>query len=126
MTVQTGPKKAPDYAIHREDITAVDTIGNFKRGDGINCANYQRAHIQVIPTPVSGANPTVVVYWWSEALSEFVQENPTLTKTGAGANVPYEFTVECRGRIMFVAVSVMAAGTVDAIMVSGFGLRDSA
>jgi len=125
MTRKYSPAKAPDYVIHRENVTAVDTIANFKGGDGINMANYQYAHVQVIPKPASDADPTVAVYWWSEAAGEFVQENPALTKAGVGANVPYEFTVECRGRKMFIAVTVLATGEVEKILVGGFELNDA-
>lgn len=126
MTRKYSPSKAPDYVIHRENIIAAEAVTAFEKGDAINMANYHSAHIQVIPTPASGGNPTVVVYWWSEVADKFVQENPALTKAGVGANVPYEFTVECRGRRMLVLVSVLAAGTVDAIMVSGFEIEDAA
>ncbi len=123
MTVVYSPQKAPDYAKHRENVTAAEAVANFKKGDAINMANYQNAHIQVLPTPASGADPTVTVYWWSEAMAKFVQENPALTKVGVGANVPFEFTVPCGGRRMLVLVTTLAAGTVDAIMVSGFELE---
>lgn len=125
MTRVYSPNKAPEYAVHRENITAVDTIANFKRGDGINMANYKYAHIQVIPKPASGANPTVAVYWWSEAAGKFAQENPALTKAGVGANAPYEFTVECGGRRMFIAVTVLAVGEVENILVSGYELQNA-
>lgn len=126
MTVVYSPQRAPDYAIHREGVTTVDTIADYKRGDGINMANYQFAHVQVIPKPASGADPTATVYWWSEAAGEFIQEHTPLAKAGVGANVPYEFTVECRGRIMFVAITTMAAGEVNYVLVSGFELNDAA
>lgn len=126
MAREFSPNKAPEYAIHRENVVAVDTIANVAKGDGINCANYKYAHVQVIPKLASGANPTVAVYWWSEAAGKFAQENPALTKAGVGANAPYEFTVECRGRRMFIAVSVMASGSVDSILVSGFELQNAA
>lgn len=119
-------RKAPDYARHRENIVAADSVANFKKGDAISMANYAYAHIQVIPQLLSDANPTVKVYWWSETLGKFVQENPTLVKVGVGANIPYEFTVECRGRRMLVLVSVLATGVVDAIMVGGFEIEDAA
>lgn len=126
MTVVYSARKAPEYAIHREDISAVEAVANFVKGDAINMANYKYAHIQVLPTPTSDANPTVTVYWWSEALSKFVQENPTLTRAGVGANIPYEFTVECKGRRMLVLVTTLALGSVDAITVSGFEINDAA
>jgi hypothetical protein len=73
--------------------------------------------VQVVPS--GGANPSVAVFWWSEEAEKFVQEHVALAKAGVGVNAPYEFTVESRGRIMFVAVTAIAAGTVD-VYVSGF------
>ena len=117
----TGPQKAPDYAIHRSAVTSVDTIANVKETSAINCAQYQYAHIQVIPS--GGANPNVAVYWWCEATSKFIQEHTAITKAGVGVNTPFEFTVNCRGRKMFVAITAIAAGPCD-VYVSGFELED--
>ena len=119
MGVETGPKKAPDYALHRDAVAAVDVIANVKQGSGINCANYQYANIQVVPS--GGANPNVAVYWWSEQAMKFVQEHTPIAKAGVGVNTPFEFTVECNGRKMFVAVTAITAGACD-VLVSGFGL----
>lgn len=120
--METGPKKAPDYAQHRSDVAAPDVIANVPRTQGINTTGYQHAHIQVVPS--GGANPTVVVYWWSESAEVFVADHTDITKAGVGADTPFEFTVECRGRIMLVAISVIAAGVCD-VYVSGYE-RDGA
>lgn len=116
---QGNPLQAPFYARHRSGIDALDgTI--TERARGINMAQHAQAHVQVLPS--SSANPTVEVLWWSEEASRFISENPVLTKAGAGADAPYEFTVDARGRIMFVAVTAGATGSIE-IMVSGFNIE---
>lgn len=120
--MESGPQKAPDYALHRSEVTAPDVMANRERGHGINCANYSYAHIQVNPS--GGANPDVAVYWWSQEAGVFVQEHTPITRSGVGADTGYEFTVDCRGRIMFVAVTAIAAGECD-VRVSGFELQNA-
>lgn len=78
---------------------------------------YQFANVQVIPS--GGANPNLEIMWWSEAANQFIQEHTPLTKAGVGIDTPFEFTVECFGRNMFVAVTTLAAGKAE-IYVSGF------
>lgn len=83
----------------------------------INMATYENAHITVIPT--GGANPTVRVYYWCEHIgSSGGYAAQDVAVAGAGADTPYMITVQCRSRKMFVAVTVLAAGSV-AIAVSG-------
>lgn len=110
---------APTYSIHREGITAADAnVSGFVKKHGCNAASYKYAHIQVIPT--STADPEVTVWWWSDQANSYIQEHTAITKAGAGAATPYEFTINTMGRIFFVQVSALAgAGTVN-IMVSGF------
>ena len=119
---ESGPKKAPEYALHRKAVVAADVIATTAAKTGINCSNYQHAHIQVVPS--GGANPNVAVYWWSEEADVFIQEHTPIAKAGVGADTPYEFTVECRGRIMLVAITTIAAGAVS-VYVSGFELNDA-
>ena len=112
-----SPELAPKYALHREDVAAADVIANVAKGNGMNMETYEKAHIQV--APAGGANPSVRVYWWSEELSVFVVDKNLSVVAGEGANTGYEFTVDCRGRRMFVAVTTIAAGTAK-VLVSGF------
>jgi len=114
---QGAPYAAPKYSRHRTAVTAADAAIMTDRKVGCNCEGYTHAHIQVIPT--GGANPTVEVLWWSEAASKFVEDHVLISKAGKGANVPFEFTVDCRGRIMFVRFDLLTAGTCE-VMVSGF------
>jgi hypothetical protein len=113
MNVQptTSPQSAPEYTFYRS-VAAADTLtGIIDKRLGMNMKGCKRAHIQIVPTPASGANPTANVLWWSEGAGAFIQEQTAITKTGIGANLPYEFTVECRDRIMFVGLNPMASGT---------------
>lgn len=114
---QGNPYGAPRYARHRSGVTGADAAIITDRKVGINMTEYTHAHIQVIPT--GGANPTVEVLWWSEAANRFIEEHTNISKAGGGVNAPYEFTVDCRGRIMFVRFDLLTGGTCE-VMVSGF------
>lgn len=115
----SSPQKAPYYVLHRKDVSAADSGSITDRKRGMNMSNYEYAHIQVVPD--TGVNPDVAILWWSEAAGKFVQEHTAITKSGVGAGVAYEFTVEPRGRIMFVSVTAVASSTVS-IYVSGFNV----
>jgi hypothetical protein len=117
MSAQSSPYSAPEYSLHRDGVAAADVMANVIKKHGCNAYMYNYAHIQVVPK--SGANPDVVVWGWSEAADAFVQEHTPIAKAGVGADTPYEFTIEPRGRIFFVQVAAIAAGNVD-ILVSGF------
>jgi len=120
MTYATSsPQKAPDYVAHRLAIGVPDSGTINNKQVGMNMSNYEYAHIQVIPQ--AGVNANVAVLWWSDAAGKFIQEHTAITKTGVGAGIAYEFTVEPRGRIMFVSVTAVATSTVD-IYVSGFNV----
>ncbi|PNX52105.1 MAG: hypothetical protein BV456_00740 [Thermoplasmata archaeon M8B2D] len=111
-------KYSPEYILHRSGITAADST--FTSYDhGVNTSYYKKANIQVVPS--GGANPTVNVMWWCESASKFINEHVAIEKAGIGANTPFEFTVDCLRRTMFVAVSAISTGSVD-ILVSGADL----
>jgi hypothetical protein len=124
MPTTQSPELSPDYALHRDGVAAVELdatvraagVGYTKKS-GMNLASYEHAHIQVIPS--GGANPDVTVWWWSEAASAWVQEHTPLTRAGVGANTPFEFTIQPRGRRFFVSVPTLAAGAVS-VYVAGF------
>jgi hypothetical protein len=109
-------QKAPNYFSYRV-VEEKDTLPIIDKNLGINSATYHKAHIQVVPD--EDANPTVEVLFWSEALGAFVQEHTKIEKAGVGAGVPFEFTIDCLGRIFFVAVTTMTEGSTE-ILVSGF------
>lgn len=113
---------APGMVMYREDVAAVDVIANVLQGAGVNCGHYRTVHINVIPE--SAAIPTVAVYWWSDKAGKFIQEHTAISKGGLAANIPFGFTVEARGRIMFVAVAVLATGKVS-IELAGYDLDHS-
>lgn len=117
MPVMSSPHSAPEYSLHREAVTAPDVIANVIKKHGCNASMYNYVHVQIIPT--SGANPNVAIWWWSEEADLFIQQHTPITYAGVGANTPYEFTVEPKGRIFFVQVAAISAGTVN-ILTSGF------
>lgn len=111
-------QKSPTYVLHRDGVTSADsTVNSYVHG--VNTSHYDKANVQVVP--IGGANPNVEVLWWSDEADKFISEHVALAKAGVGANTPFEFTVECHSRVMFVAVTAIAAGSVK-IFVSGAGL----
>lgn len=112
---------APLYQQYRKAVAAVDTLPVTDVKEACNAGQHEDVHVQVFPA--GGANPTVAVLWWSEAAGKFIQEHVAISKAGVGANTPFEFTIQAKGRMFFVAVTTLAAGTVD-IYVSGFGLNN--
>lgn len=111
--------RSPEKTLHRSSVTAVDGEKTDKVG-ALNSFGHQRAHIQVVPSE-DATDVSIEVLWWSDALGKFISEQPPLTKTGADG-VPYEFSVESGGRIMFVAVTSIATGSVS-VYVGGSGLE---
>lgn len=120
MTARS-PQHAPRYALYRDAISVADTITSITKKQCINMEGHDKALIQVIPG--AAANPTVAVYWWSDEAGRILQDNPAITKAGVGAGVPYEFSVDCCGRQMFVAVTTIADDPCK-IAVAGYGIED--
>jgi len=118
---QSSPRRSPEYTFYRE-VTAVDSLIETNKVVGINMDGYHSAHIQI--KPAGGANPTTNVLWWCEGAGKFIQEHSAISKAGVGADTPYEFTVECKGRIMYVALNPMAAGSAK-IYIAGYNKLDS-
>ncbi len=122
MTTSSSPVRAPNYVAHRESVAAADGIGAItRRARGVNMAGFESAHIQVLPETDAVAG--VEVLWWSETAGKFIQENTSLAKAAVGASIPYEFTVDCKGRIMFVKIATLTGGAAVSVNVSGFGRR---
>lgn len=116
--VQRSPTHAPEYSRHREVRDAVDTLPETDQRHGMNMSGYLFAHAQVLPS--GGANPSIEAQVWSGELGRFISLSPAETRTGAGADTPYELTFACRSRIIFVAVTGGVAGgqSVD-VLVAG-------
>jgi len=84
---------------------------------------FQSANIQVVPDQ-NDPDPSIRVQFWSEKAGAFIDEHATLDFAGKGPGASYEVTVECNGRVMFVAVPAgMAAGKDCRIYVGGFNIR---
>lgn len=115
-----SPVHAPDFALHRYVAEANDPASETVRAHGMNMQGYQNAHVQVVPD-TNDPNPSIKVRFWSEAAGAFVDDHSALAFAGKGAGIPYEVTVACNGRVMFVTiVSGMAAGKVCRVYVAGF------
>lgn len=111
--------KSPAFVAYRSGIIAAESGPFSVEAHGINCANYKEVMFNVIPS--GGANPNITMYVWSESADQFILLNPTVTFTGAGVNTPYSIVFDCRGRVVFPAVTTLAAGSVD-IEAQAFGL----
>lgn len=116
MTIKSSPDSAPSYALHREGVATADTMSGITKKDGCNSSEYEFVHVQVVPS--TGVNPNVAVWWWSDVASAYVQEHTPIAKTGVGAGVAYEFTIQPMGRIFFVQIA-FTTGAVS-VAVSGF------
>lgn len=116
---------APEYSLHRT-VSAVDNLVSAPVTDvhkGINMGGYGKAHIQVVPHTAD--NPTAEVFVWSGEAGKFISLNPAIAKTGLGNGVPYEFTVECMGRIMYVALTANVTNPAK-VFVSGYEMQHTA
>jgi len=112
----------PVYAFHRYLFGASDTPPETVKRHGLNTEGFQFAHVQVVP--VDGANPDVKVLFWSEKAAQFVEKHSSLAFAGKGANIPYEFDVECNGRTMFVSVpSGVGGGQTCRVYAAGFNIE---
>ncbi len=111
-----SPARAPTYTLYKT-VTAAESGPYVTKSKGINTGVYKYAHIQVVPS--TGDTPTIKVYYWSEGGQKFVRTQPATAPTVGASAEAYEFTVECMGRIMFVAVEGTIALSTK-IYVSGF------
>ena len=123
METTSSTKRAPEYVLHR-DVAAMDSADPYTvKAHGMNMTGYERAHIQVVPSEDVEAD--VEVQWWSDEAEAFIQEHAKITKASVGAGTPFEFTVDCRGRFMFVKVTDLTEveGAGVKVYVSGFDRR---
>ena len=112
---------APGYGHHRQNITVADSLPESDAAHGVNCADHRYAMVQVVPKTGAG-NPTATVLFWSEEKGEFIAPHSALSYAGKGVGVAYEFDVDVKGRIMFIALSGTMTGGID-VFVSGYGLN---
>lgn len=121
---QRAPALAPDYVRHRLVKGAVDTGTITDQRRGMNSESHAQAHVQVLPS--NGADPDVKILFFSPAKGEFIDPHPdqAITFTGVGADVPYEFTFEPRGRIFFVFVTGTVTGDDEVdVQVAGYNVE---
>ncbi|KKN42115.1 hypothetical protein LCGC14_0716470 [marine sediment metagenome] len=119
---QRAPALAPNYVRHRLVKGAIDTGDITNQRRGMNMASHSHAHVQVLPK--NGANPDVKILFWSSAIGKFIDPDVEIAVTGKGADVPYEFTFEPRGRIFFVFVTGTVTGDDEVeIQVAGFNVE---
>lgn len=120
--ISRSPDVTPALKKYKTVDTAVEAGPFATKEHGVNMGHYEMAIIDV--KAEGGANPDVNVLWWSEETGAFVQDNPALAKTGAGADTGYQFSVLALGRIMFVQVSggITIGAHIATISVGGYNL----
>lgn len=121
---KTSPILAPDYALHRVVEDANDSGDITDKRRGMNFRSYSHAHVQIVPT--GGADPAVKIIFFSPAANKFIDphSDQAIAFAGEGADTPYEFTFEPRGRIFFVFVeSGVTGGDTVRIDVAGFNIE---
>lgn len=109
--------KAPDYKLYRT-LSAVDTIPATDKNQGLNCQNYETVHFEVVPTVA--CNPAFELMFWSEAAGKFVSAHTPVTLSQKGAGVAYTYSYDVKGRIVLLAATTLAAGSVS-IYTNAFG-----
>lgn len=96
---------APDFFLYRQ-ITAADSGPFADINAGVNCGHYRFLNVAI----ASASASAIEVMFWNPAAGEFVSSDPVLIKDGnAGADVNYNFTLECFGQIVFLAGTTVAA-----------------
>lgn len=113
--INSSAQRSPIFTVHRTR-TAVDAGIITTRGWGMVMAEFKTAIIRVVPTPT--ANITVQAMFWSASSGRFIPANPALQQAGVGAGVPYDYTIEVNGRVLFVYITG-TIGTGVTIQVAG-------
>ena len=113
---------APDFKKYRTGIAALDSLPEEDREHGLNAGSYKTLNVNVIPT--DDAEPTVAVLFWSPEASAFVAAVPALAFVAPAPNVPFSFSFDANGRIVFLAVTAGATGNVE-IETSGYDMDHS-
>ena len=104
-------QRAPQMTLWKEGLAAAEALPLAQpQTAGINCGNYNKILVNVIPS--GGANPTITALVWSDKANAFIQMVPAATFAGPGANTPFSFVFEAQGRIVYLAVTTLAAGAV--------------
>lgn len=109
-------KENKAFALHRDGVTSADTIADVIKARGMAMSGYEEALIEVIPS--GGANPTLGVYFWSEAAGVWLQDETPQVIGPVGVDTLYHALVLVKHRRMFIAVDAIAAGPVS-IRVAG-------
>lgn len=102
-SISSAPQRVPNFTEHRSVSGAIDSGDITTRGWGMVMSEFKTAVIRVVPGTT--ANITVEARFWSEDAGKFISANPALQQAGAGAGIPFDYTVEVNGKILFVYVT---------------------
>lgn len=104
-------QRAPQMTLWKEGLAAAESLPLAQpQKAGINCGSYNKILVNVIPA--GGANPTITMLVWSDKAGAFIQTIPAATFAAPGADTPYSFEFTAEGRIVYPAVTTLAAGEV--------------
>lgn len=107
---------------YRTGIAVADSTPPNNAKVGLNTADYKTLNVHVIPGAT--AAPVIDVYVWSDAAGLFIKRLPVLNIAAQAVGVPYSFSIDCNGEILWLAVTgsgIDGSNTVS-LEVSTFGL----
>ena len=107
MPDQAILKLAPDFTIHREDVTATDTLTALRESQAINSREYQSVHANVIVEGAGGSAKFEALFWSPKA-GKFISEDTPIEVTVAAGSAK-AITVNAEGRKVFFACTAFGA-----------------
>ena len=117
---------APDWKLHRDKITVVDSVapgGNLlNKNNGINGRGYVNG-MASLSVGAGVGDVTFEVMFWSDVAAQFVSEDTPLNcVVAATGTIAMRFPIN--GRRFIVAVTVNAAGLEASAEVAASGLDE--
>lgn len=110
---------SPDFRLHRDAVTAVDSLPITDKNMGVNGSGYDEGLANLLVGV--GGGVTFEVLYWSELAGAFISESAPVTFTvAASSGMAAQFPI--KGRRFFIAVTANAAGAPASAEVAGFWL----
>lgn len=110
---------SPDFRLHRDAVTAVDSLPITDKNQGVNGSGYDEglANLKV----GAGGNAVFEVLYWSDLVGAFISESVPVTFTVvANSGMAVQFPI--KGRRFFIAITSNPAGAPASAEVAGFWL----
>ena len=113
---------SPTYTLVRDNLAADDVVANVPFGYGIQTEDYLYTCFQVVPSDSS--DPTVDIYYWSAATTQWVLDADFTQLSANGADVAFEFKVETKGRIILPVITNVGGGGHVSVYATTFGFSN--